>query len=53
VVVLTDGHFPDPARRLATSLRDQGVQLHLGVVGGGPLHDRQSWVTTSTRLPVL
>ena len=50
-LVLTDGYVePVPAARSA-ALKLASMSLHLGVVGGGPLHARNRWVTSSVRLP--
>ena len=53
VVVLTDGYFGSPTTRLVRALRQRGIQLHLGVIGGGPMHEREPWVASATRLPSL
>ena len=51
-LVLTDGYLePVPAARSA-ALKLAGISLHLGVVGDGPLHARDRWVTSSVRLPL-
>ena len=51
VFVLTDG-FLEPVRpSLVRRVHAAGLTVHLGVVGAGPSHERESWVTSSTRLP--
>lgn len=50
-VVLTDGYFGIVSARSAAALRKAGIALHLGVMGGGPLHEKASWVASSVRLP--
>ena len=51
VVVITDGYleFVNPA--VQRPFRARGTPVHVGVLGGGPLHDRADWVTSSTPLP--
>ncbi len=51
VLVLTDGYFDMPRKNTAAVLRAAGARLHLGVIGNGPLHEREPWVTSSKRLP--
>lgn len=53
VVVLTDGHFSAPKAHLVRQLQECGITVHLGVIGGGPLHDNEQWVASSARLPSL
>jgi hypothetical protein len=50
-LVLTDGYFCHPSEPVAAALRSAGSEIHLGVLGPGPLHDRESWVASATRLP--
>jgi uncharacterized protein with von Willebrand factor type A (vWA) domain len=50
-LVLTDGWFCDPSVHAVRSLSAAGHEVHLGVLGSGPLHDRSSWVASTTRLP--
>jgi hypothetical protein len=50
-LVLTDGWFDSPSGDAVRRLEGAGHQVHLGVLGPGPLHDRASWVASTTRLP--
>ena len=51
MLVLTDGYFCDPSPDAVRRLADAGHEIHLGVLGSGPLHDNASWVASATRLP--
>jgi hypothetical protein len=50
-LVLTDGYFTEPTMGSIEALRAAGHELHLGVIGDGPLHDGARWVASATRLP--
>jgi hypothetical protein len=50
-LVLTDGWFSEPSQAAVQALVAGGHEIHLGVLGTGPLHDRSSWLAGSTRLP--
>jgi hypothetical protein len=50
-LVLTDGWFDAPSAAAVRRVKDAGHEIHLGVLGRGPLHDRTSWLATATRLP--
>ncbi|WP_353268749.1 hypothetical protein [Gemmatimonas sp.] len=50
-IVLTDGYVETVPSAVSAALRRANVALHLGVVGGGPLHIGAPWVTSSTTLP--
>jgi hypothetical protein len=50
-LVLTDGYFNDPSATAVQALRAAGHQIHLGVLGPGPMHGHSSWIASSTRLP--
>ena len=50
-IVLTDGYVEAVPRATSAALRRAQVALHVGVVGGGPLHTGAPWVTSSTPLP--
>lgn len=52
VLVLTDGYFDAPKVKLERALRASGAEVHLGIAAGGPLHEHEPWVSTSTRLPL-
>jgi hypothetical protein len=51
-LVLTDGYFAAPDRQLVARLRHEHVELHVGVIGNGPLPD-WNWAASATRLPHL
>jgi hypothetical protein len=50
-LVLTDGYFVEPSAAAQQVLRLAGHEIHLGVLGPGPLHDLSPWVAGTTRLP--
>jgi hypothetical protein len=50
-LVLTDGLFVSPTAAAKRSMLQAGHEIHLGVLGSGPLHERETWVASSTRLP--
>jgi predicted metal-dependent peptidase len=50
-IVLTDGHVESVPAASSKALRRAQVALHMGVVGGGPLHSGASWLASSTPLP--
>ncbi len=50
-LVLTDGYFDEPSQQSTAILSSIGIKLHVGVLGGGPLHDSEPWVASATRLP--
>ncbi len=50
-IVLTDGHVESVPAATSAALGRAQVALHVGVVGGGPLHTGAPWVTSSTPLP--
>jgi hypothetical protein len=51
-LVLTDGYFAEPGRQLVERLRRERIELHVGVIGSGPLPD-SNWAASATRLPHL
>jgi uncharacterized protein with von Willebrand factor type A (vWA) domain len=53
ILVLTDGWFDSPASALVQAAGADHLRIHLGVIGDGPLHAREQWVMTATRLPSL
>ena len=50
-IVLTDGHVESVPATTCTALRRAQVSLHVGVVGGGPLHTGAAWLASTTPLP--
>jgi hypothetical protein len=50
-IVLTDGHLERVPAATSAALRRAQVALHVGVVGGGPLHTGAPWLTSTTPLP--
>jgi molybdopterin biosynthesis enzyme len=50
-IVLTDGHLEHVPAATSATLRRARVALHVGVVGGGPLHTSAAWLASSTPLP--
>jgi len=50
-LVLTDGYFASPSAPAARSILDGGHEIHLAVLGCGPLHEHERWVAGATRLP--
>jgi hypothetical protein len=52
-LLLTDGHFNAPSHAAVRALATAGAEIHLGVLGAGPLRDQSSWVASATRLPDL
>ena len=50
-IVLTDGHLENVPAATSAMLRRARVALHVGVVGGGPLHTSAAWLASSTPLP--
>jgi hypothetical protein len=50
-IVLTDGHLESVPAAKSAALRRAQVSLHVGVVGGGPLHTGAAWLNSSTPLP--
>ena len=50
-IVLTDGHLETVPAATSAALRRAQVALHVGVVGGGPLHAGAAWLVSSTPLP--
>ena len=50
-IVLTDGHLENVPAATSAALRRAQVVLHVGVVGGGPLHTGAAWLNSSTPLP--
>ncbi|HYW50583.1 MAG TPA: hypothetical protein VE861_08255, partial [Gemmatimonadaceae bacterium] len=51
VAVLTDGYIETVAPAVSRPILTRRTSVHVGVLGGGPLHDDAAWVTSSTRLP--
>jgi hypothetical protein len=50
-IVLTDGYLESVPAATSAALRRAQVALHVGVVGGGPLHTGAAWLKSSTPLP--
>ena len=50
-IVLTDGHLESVPAATSAALRSAHVALHVGVVGGGPLHTGAAWLKSTTPLP--
>jgi hypothetical protein len=50
-IVLTDGYLESVPAATSAALRRAKVALHVGVVGGGPLHTGAPWLASSTPLP--
>ena len=50
-IVLTDGHVESVPAATCAALRVAQVVLHVGVVGGGPLHSDAAWLASTTPLP--
>jgi predicted metal-dependent peptidase len=50
-IVLTDGYVEAVPRATSAAMRRAQVALHMGVVGGGPLHTGAAWLASSTPLP--
>ena len=50
-IVLTDGYVEAVPKTTSAALRRAQVALHVGVVGGGPLHTGAAWLVSSTPLP--
>jgi predicted metal-dependent peptidase len=50
-IVLTDGYVEAVPKTTSAALRRAQVALHMGVVGGGPLHTGAPWLVSSTPLP--
>lgn len=50
-IVLTDGHVESVPAATCAALRRARVSLHVGVVGGGPLHTGAAWLKSTTPLP--
>ena len=50
-IVLTDGYLESVPAATSAALRRAQVALHVGVVGGGPLHTGAPWLVSSTPLP--
>jgi hypothetical protein len=49
-LVLTDGYFEPPRPGAVEALLRAGVELHVGIIGDGPLPEGD-WVASATRLP--
>ena len=50
-IVLTDGYLEAVPKATSAALRRAQLSLHVGVVGGGPLHTGAAWLKSSTPLP--
>ena len=50
-IVLTDGHLESVPAATSAALGRAQVALHMGVVGGGPLHTGAPWLKSTTPLP--
>jgi hypothetical protein len=50
-IVLTDGYLEAVPKATSAALRRAQLSLHVGVVGGGPLHTGAAWLVSSTPLP--
>ena len=50
-IVLTDGYLEAVPKATSAALRHAQLSLHVGVVGGGPLHTGAAWLKSTTPLP--
>ena len=50
-IVLTDGYLEAVPKATSAALRHAQLSLHVGVVGGGPLHTGAPWLKSTTPLP--
>ncbi len=51
IVMLTDGYLEAVTPAVSRAFTAHGTPLRIGVLGPGPLHDREAWVTSAVRLP--